>query len=625
MTDQIQLVVLEPSRELRHRNPARFVHDFIDKKITENSIMRWSYLIPRVVIMLLAWAFFAFLFDPLMRVSMISTGQMVAEAKVDIHNVQTKLYPPALEINQVQIANRKKPGVNLLQFDQFRFRLRGNALLRKRFIVEEGTITGLRFGTDRVDSGLLEKFPVEEKSNPKNRFGLLSGKAKALGTEWIDELLQRAKMQTSFNQFESIRLAKFKEREWNARFAIYKKRLMQLKLTVKQIEQRTKNGQGNFLEKMENYQVAAQEMQQVLEESNRMRAEFPLLSQIAQRDFVELDAAKKRDQEKIQQKLNLFKTDGKELTDMLLSSELANRLQKTTAWFQWSKQKYAGMQQVKPERARGVDIFFPLENNAPRLLIKKLSLSGELQLGNEVLPFRGVAQGITSESQLYGKPMVLDINAQGKSQFRLHSEIDYRTSQPVHRLQLAYIIPSMKEMELGDPDKFGLAISAGQTEWIADIKLTGKQLSGTVKLTQSPVVVVTKMNSVTSSDVSKMLEEAIAGIEQIETTIELGGTLNRPQWKLKSNLGEQIATGISRAMTLKLKQQQQKLAQKLDSEYFKKTNRLRQLMTKEFAVVTSKLKLNDQFAQNQIKKLTQQNPNLRQAGRQLNFKKLFRR
>ncbi|VAX38645.1 hypothetical protein MNBD_PLANCTO02-2653, partial [hydrothermal vent metagenome] len=61
------------------------------------------------------------------------------------------------------------------------------------------------------------------------------------------------------------------------------------------------------------------------------------------------------------------------------------------------------------------------------------------------------------------------------------------------------------------------------------------------------------------------------------------------------------------------------------SEYFKKTNRLRQLMTKEFAVVTSKLKLNDQFAQNQIKKLTQQNPNLRQAGRQLNFKKLFRR
>ncbi len=586
--------------------------------------MRWSYLIPRVVIVVIAWAFFAFLFDPLLRMGLVTAGQSATAAKVDVNSVQTVLYPPEMTINNVQVANQKKPGINLFQFDQFKFRMRGDALLHRRFIIEEGSITGLRFGTDRGDSGLLDGVPIDETNDAENGFGAYADQAKQLGKEWLNDVLARTKLQTSLDQFESIRLAKLKEKEWKVRLADYQQRVKNLELKIKQIEQSTKKPKGNFLEKMEHYRVASLDVQKVLDESNKIRAEFPLLSQIAQKDFDELEAARLRDQEKIKQKVNLFKIDSKELTDILLGPELANRLEQATEWFQWGKEKQAGMKQPQAERGRGIDVFFPLKDDPPQFLIKKLLLSGEMQMGGELLPFRGVVQGITTDSQKYGKPIVVDLDANGKSHFRLHSEIDNRTKTPIHKIQLVYVVPQLEETQLGDAKKFGLAISAGHTEWTANITLTGDQLSGHVTMVQSPVAVIAKTDAQMSKQISEMMEEAVSGIENIEATLNLGGTLQKPKWDLKSNLGDQISKGISTAMTATLEKQKQMLTQKLNTEFQKKTGSLNQMMAKEFAGITSGLNLNDQFAQKQIQKLTSQNPNLREAKRKLNFKSLFR-
>ena len=128
--------------------------------------MRWTYIIPRLIIIGLIWGFFAFGFDPLLRYSAQSSVEAVTGAKADIPHFQTGFFPPRVSISNVALASRRRPGTNLMEFDQLRFRLAGDPLLRRSYVGDEAVVTGVRFGTSRADNGQLEFDPDEDGSEP---------------------------------------------------------------------------------------------------------------------------------------------------------------------------------------------------------------------------------------------------------------------------------------------------------------------------------------------------------------------------------------------------------------------------------------------------------------------------
>ncbi len=89
--------------------------------------MRWKYLVPRIVIVGLVWSFFVWAFDPILRWSLVKTGQKMNGAKVDVLGLKTQFFPPAVELSGVQIADKGKPGRNLVEFETFRLQLAGSA------------------------------------------------------------------------------------------------------------------------------------------------------------------------------------------------------------------------------------------------------------------------------------------------------------------------------------------------------------------------------------------------------------------------------------------------------------------------------------------------------------------
>src|SRR5690606_24544126 len=104
--------------------------------------MNWKYIVPRAVLVLAIWSFFAFGFDPLLRRAAVATGQKAVGARVEIDAVETKFLSPALALRNVQIADRSKPDTNLIEFDEFRVRLEGRPLLQRAFVAEEAAMTG---------------------------------------------------------------------------------------------------------------------------------------------------------------------------------------------------------------------------------------------------------------------------------------------------------------------------------------------------------------------------------------------------------------------------------------------------------------------------------------------------
>src|SRR5262245_54644895 len=124
--------------------------------------MRWGYIIPRAVLLAAIWAFFAFAFDPLLQYELTSVGEKAASAKIDVGGVKTTLFPPRVTVEKMQVANRHKPGTNLLEFEGLALNVAGGPLLKKLYIVNEGTLSGLRWGTAREDSGLLPETPAQK-------------------------------------------------------------------------------------------------------------------------------------------------------------------------------------------------------------------------------------------------------------------------------------------------------------------------------------------------------------------------------------------------------------------------------------------------------------------------------
>src|SRR5438445_32931 len=117
--------------------------------------MRWGYIIPRVLLVAAIWAFFAFGFDPSLRLGAVYSAQKGVGAKVEIGEIKTKFAPLSLLASQVAIANHNAPGTNLIEFESLSLDVSGSGLARKALIVDEGELTGLRWGTPRKDSGLL--------------------------------------------------------------------------------------------------------------------------------------------------------------------------------------------------------------------------------------------------------------------------------------------------------------------------------------------------------------------------------------------------------------------------------------------------------------------------------------
>ncbi|MEO2032239.1 MAG: hypothetical protein ABGZ35_09145, partial [Planctomycetaceae bacterium] len=128
--------------------------------------MRWTWLIPRLILMTLIWSAFAFGMDPWLRHTVIQTAQSATGAKADIGSFKTGLFPPLLHVSNVALASASSPGTNLVEFDELQCRLGGNPLLRKSFVIEEARLTGVRFGTVRNDDGQLELHPAPEPQAP---------------------------------------------------------------------------------------------------------------------------------------------------------------------------------------------------------------------------------------------------------------------------------------------------------------------------------------------------------------------------------------------------------------------------------------------------------------------------
>ena len=589
--------------------------------------MRWTYLLPRAILVGLVWAFFHYGFDPVLRRGMIYSGQRAARAKVEIAGLDTTFFGPTIKAANVQVADRKHPGTNLVEFTDLHAKIELQPLLKKSYVLEEASVSGLQWGTKRADSGLLpgEEPDLSEDSDSK-MLENIKHELLVRGKDWLAGLVDRAKLDFDPNQFETVRLGQELEERWPKEFGQYEEELKALKQRIDELRKSVKVKGGNELEKIEHYGRAAKDVELILKELEQVKQQLVRTMRQAQDDLHALDEAKSHDLTKIKEKADLLHLDPNEVTELLLGPELTNRLETAIGWAKFLRERIQlATDEPKPERYRGETILFARKVELPLLLIRLLHVDGQGDFSGERLAFKGSISGITSNPKIHGKPIIVRIDAvrrpsQGDSlapsapnqiqlassqagkpnlpvalDVQLKAVLDYTKDVPEHQLLLSYKEPHPDERDIGKPESIQLAMTSRASECIANLKLVGDDLSGQIDYRQALESITAKLGTKRfkgDERVRAVIQEVVSGIHKIDAQMQLSGTALKPQFKLRSNLGHDLSSGINTAFARELENGRREVLVRFQQEAAKRSEKLTELYDDQIQKLTGQLNLN---------------------------------
>jgi hypothetical protein len=180
--------------------------------------------------------------------------------------------------------------------------------------------------------------------------------------------------------------------------------------------------------------------------------------------------------------------------------------------------------------------------------IDLVRLTGTANWQGRPLKISGTLRDFSSAPQFAETPMTMELHGGASDPFEVHLTVDHRGEQPIDQLVLHCPALWMPGQTLGKGKQLAIQLAPGTAAIHAELTLTGETLAGSLSFGQHGTALHACSEGVKSQTVSTALEQALAGIDSIEATITVAGTLDQPRLNIESPLGGQLAQGVSRAL-----------------------------------------------------------------------------
>lgn len=516
--------------------------------------MRWSYLIPRLVIVALIWAFVTFGLDPSLKYAARESLQAVTGAKADIGEFETGFFPPRISVRSVALADKDKPGTNLAEFDEMKLLLAGAPLLRKSYVVENAEISGVRFGTSRSDDGQLE---IDPGSGESTIPPWITDKLKNVGDEWIDSLTDQLKQQLDPNSLESYRVGSALYEKWDGRFHQMNATIKTAKTELESLKQQMDAAkQGDTVDQIQNYLQLAQRADLLLRNSRGIADQFKTSVPLEVRqDLLQLDQAQKNDRAMVGQTIRMLKPDPRRITESLVGEEMYLQLQQMLSWLETIQGYQQELKQPPPpERYRGRDFEFEIFNPTPKVLCRRMLLNGELMLSDVPTPFEAVVNNVTSDPKLLGHPAVFEAKTGGEMPVQLIVEHDATREVSTTKLAADFTDQKVQHLSAGKADGNQLTANLSNMHWTANVIVVENRIQGEVKVRSDFGNTEVTTAHKAAASLAGLTQQTLASITTVNAKMTVSGEIKKPQVSVTSDLGEQVAGGFKTAFDAYLPQ-----------------------------------------------------------------------
>ncbi|MEM9186540.1 MAG: TIGR03545 family protein [Planctomycetota bacterium] len=527
-------------------------------------VFRWGYLAPRLGVVLAGLCVIELGAGWVVKQAIRAAGEPAVGARINLAKSRATVLGSRIELAGLQVANPDAPMTNLVEADAIDLDLDGALLLRKRAVIKRGSVRGLRFGTARVASGELPDLCTSDDTlgatAPGARWAAdaAGDKAKA----WLENLGQRFTADPQ-EQFQAPQVARDLRDKWLGEYDQLEALADQIKADSKRLTDQVAEAKKNPLRNAEFLRGVPSEITALREKFRELYARADALPGLIEADRERVAAARRHDEQLLRESLAVSEIDTASLTAYLIGEEVAGPMNQLVGWLRWARRMApAKIDAGQATRSRGVDVLFGDAKPPPNLLVKTLDLSGTARLAGRPVELSGVLTDFTPQPTRHDQPLRLALNATGALPLRVRATIDRTGATPRDELLADCQGIALPEMKLGGGRWLGLTVGAGPATLNVSLLLEGDTLSGDVQLVQQQVRVQPTRPANPSSRAAP-LREALAGslrrLPTIATRVDLGGTLDNPDFKLWSNLGPAVAQAMESAVRDAVNQQSERL------------------------------------------------------------------
>jgi uncharacterized protein (TIGR03545 family) len=519
---------------------------------------RWTYLFPRITILLLISLAVWLGADPITRSVIIGGIEDRTGAKVEVGQLRCSLNDQKLFLKDLMIADPDDSMRNVAQADVTYLEFDRNELAHRRIVITGGQTSRLMFGTPRTTSGRGSAAPSVQSTDvsPETPAGHISSTkitVEQRGRNWLDQLLPPKNQSLNLAEMQLTQTAQRIDRNWTNELLNLGKTISKINDSAADLDQlatKDHNEDNPLRRRWQRNEFI--HLKSISSEHLSVAKRIQVLQQQLAKDVELLDTAEKVDADAAAASVTAIEFNSDHVSDLLLSDLHDKYVDQSVQLFQWFQQATPNFETAfKPRSQRGVDIPLPGQRRRPSFLIEKLELNGEGRFMDQQFNFAGFAHDLSTEPKLHDKPAKFDLRAQGKQHVALTCTIDRRGDQPIDQIEIACPNLDSSEKVLGEPNSLQVTMGdAGRVQANVKLKTIGDQIAGTILLKHSNVSFhVDALNELAGGKMAALqMNQGVTAIKNFQSTINVSGTVSEPQINATSDLGTQFAGAVNRAL-----------------------------------------------------------------------------
>ncbi|MCX6131586.1 MAG: TIGR03545 family protein, partial [Proteobacteria bacterium] len=544
-------------------------------------LIRWKFSVPLLAFVILTAVYLNLFMDRQLRHLLERLASDANGSEVNIGQLHSSILGLMLELQNVQISNPEQTDHNRIEFGVLHLGFSLSGLLRGKLIIDDARLEKLQLSSVRKNPAYVLPVPPSAADGPS-----LSDQFKNILQPVKQEVLQRSldMLQSQEGKFQlpSIDWAQLPssqalqglQREWDLQ------------------GQTMQSALGN-LPKYEDIRLLKEEaasikmptdltkLPETLAELERLQSKTQgnlaqvqsLNSQVQNTgtSFINklsgLDGLLKNDLSVVLSQLKLPDLDFKELADEICGPEIRRIMRMITIYYAKIRPYLESQERPAPSRPwrlAGTDFSFPERPGLPGFWLKKLEMSSletaEGPLGNIL----GRLSNFSSAPELINDPVLLHLEGQFKQAgiegLKLDLSFDHRQALAHDELQLKLAKFPIADRILVNSKAYTLAYYKANGALALNFKLDGEKVK--INL-DSQLEQITWRLEAESEKLKSLLDNTFAPLSSVHLAANADGSWQDLNWKISSNLVDQLRSSLQRALSQQLKAERDRLETEL--------------------------------------------------------------
>ncbi|MBA3444803.1 MAG: TIGR03545 family protein [Gemmatimonadales bacterium] len=547
-------------------------------------IFRWKAIGPLLLLFAIIALVVVVFAEPIAHDTTEEASTELLGTQVDVGKLD--LYPrkASVDLRALQIADPFRLTRNLLEADEIRLKLNPTALAEKKLVIEQLSLSGMRFGTTRKTPAR----PVEGNGFAPKILQAVDQWTKQFNVpllsltpiDTIRQLVLNPSQLTTVSQAQAL-LARTDSTRKALDQGFQQLNIRPTLDSAGALAQRLSATDPSKLG-LDGTRQAIQSVQQTLREldaaKNRVeqleqstRAGVQLLGQGAGM----LDQARQKDFAFARSLLKLPTFSAPDIGNAFFGQVSIERFKQALYWAELAQQYMPPGLLPRPSpgpqrlRAAGHTIEFPREKDFPRFLLEEGLL--DFSIGGTSAArgaYAATVRGLTSVPTLYGRPTVITANRRAAGSALAAIDVDAildhvttRTKDSASARLRGLKLPSFDIP--GVPFRLDPGIGTSNLDFT--MRGGGAQLYGRWAISSQQVRWSVDTAGRSLNDLERLVWRVVSGLSQLEVVAELGGAVASPRLSVRSNLDRAVSQRLQAVIGEEVARAERMVRAKVDS------------------------------------------------------------